>query len=40
MQLYLAKGNAALKAKETAGAQKYLDLADTESSKVEKFLGH
>jgi len=40
MQLYLAKGNAALKAKDTAGAQKYFDLADTEISKVEKFLGH
>ena len=40
MQLYLAKGNAALKAKDTAGAQKYFDLADAEISKVEKFLGH
>jgi serine/threonine-protein kinase len=39
MQLYLAKGNAALKAKDTAGAQKYFDLADAEISKVEKFLG-
>jgi serine/threonine-protein kinase len=40
MQLYLAKGNAALQAKDTAGAQKYFDLADAEISKVEKFLGH
>ena len=40
MQLYLAKGNAALKAKDTAGAQKYFDLADAEISKVEKLLGH
>ncbi|MFI5098800.1 MAG: hypothetical protein ACHQT6_12575, partial [Candidatus Acidiferrales bacterium] len=40
MQLYLAKGNAALKAKDTAGAQKYFDLAEAEISKVEKFLGH
>jgi serine/threonine-protein kinase len=40
MQLYLAKANAALKAKDTAGAQKYFDLADAEISKVEKFLGH
>lgn len=40
MQLYLAKGNAALKARDTAGAQKYFDLADAEISKVEKFLGH
>ncbi|MFI5097319.1 MAG: serine/threonine-protein kinase [Candidatus Acidiferrales bacterium] len=40
MQLYLAKGNAALQAKDTAGAQKYFDLADAEISKLEKFLGH
>jgi hypothetical protein len=40
MQLYLAKGNAALKARDSAGAQKYFDLADAEISKVEKFLGH
>jgi len=40
MQLYLAKGNAALKGKDMAGAQKYFDLADAEISKVEKFLGH
>lgn len=40
MQLYLAKGNAALKAKDAVGAQKYFDLADAEISKVERFLGH
>ena len=40
MQMYLAKGNAALKSKDMANAHKYFDLADAEISKVEKFLGH
>lgn len=40
MQMYLAKGDAALKVKDMANAQKYFDLADAEISKVEKFLGH
>jgi serine/threonine-protein kinase len=40
MQMYLAKGDAALKVKDMANAQKYFDLADVEISKVEKFLGH
>jgi hypothetical protein len=40
MQMYLAKGDAALKAKDMANAQKYFDLAEAEISKVEKFLGH
>jgi eukaryotic-like serine/threonine-protein kinase len=40
MQMYLAKGDAALKAKDMANTQKYFDLADAEISKVEKFLGH
>jgi len=40
MQVYLAKGNAALKVKDLVNAQKYFDLADSEISKVEKFLGH
>jgi hypothetical protein len=40
MQMYLAKGNAALKAQDLKGAQKYFDLADTECNKLEKFLGH
>ncbi|HKM68031.1 MAG TPA: serine/threonine-protein kinase [Candidatus Acidoferrum sp.] len=39
MQVYLAKGNNALKAKDMANARKYFDLAETEISKVEKFLG-
>jgi hypothetical protein len=40
MQAYLAKGNAALAAKDVVNAQKYFDLADREVSKLEKFLGH
>ncbi len=40
MQMYIAKGDAALKTKDLANAQKYYDLADAEISKVEKFLGH
>jgi eukaryotic-like serine/threonine-protein kinase len=40
MQMYLAKGDAALKAKDLTKAQKYYDLAEAELSKVEKFLGH
>jgi len=40
MQMYLAKGDAALKVKDMANAQKYFALADAEISKVEKFLGH
>jgi eukaryotic-like serine/threonine-protein kinase len=40
MQAYLAKGNAALAAKDLVNAQKYFNLADTEISKLEKFLGH
>jgi eukaryotic-like serine/threonine-protein kinase len=40
MQMYIAKGDAALKVKDMANAQKYYDLADAEISKVEKFLGH
>jgi len=40
MQMYIAKGDTALKAKDMANAQKYYDLADAEISKVEKFLGH
>lgn len=39
-QAYLAKGNAALKAKDTANAKKYFDMADNEIAKLEKFLGH
>lgn len=40
MQLYLAKGNAALKVQDLKSAQKYFDLADAELAKLEKFLGH
>jgi serine/threonine-protein kinase len=40
MQLYLSKGNAALKAQDLTGAKKYFDLADAEINKLEKFLGH
>ncbi len=39
-QLYLAKGNAALKLQDVANAKKYFDMADTEINKLEKFLGH
>ena len=40
MQLYLDKGNGALKANDYKNAQKYFDLAEKEISKIEKFLGH
>jgi hypothetical protein len=40
MQMYMSKGNAALKAQDLKNAQKYFDLAETELGKVEKFLGH
>ena len=40
MQMYIAKGDAALKAKDLPKAQKYYDQADAELSKIEKFLGH
>jgi len=39
MQMYIAKGDAALKAKDLANAQKYYDLAEAEIARVEKFLG-
>jgi eukaryotic-like serine/threonine-protein kinase len=40
MQVYMAKGNSALKAQDLTNAQKYFDLADGECTKIEKFLGH
>jgi len=40
MQLYVAKGNAALKAQDLKNAEKYFDMADAELAKIEKFLGH
>jgi serine/threonine-protein kinase len=39
-QVYLAKGNSALKDGDTAKAQKYFDMADIEISKLETFLSH
>jgi hypothetical protein len=39
MQMYIAKGDAAVKAKDLANAQKYYELAEAEITKVEKFLG-
>ncbi len=39
MEMYLTKGNNALNAKDLVNAKKYFDLAETEISKVEKFLG-
>jgi serine/threonine protein kinase len=40
MQLYVAKGNDALKAQDFKNAQKYFDMAEVELGKIEKFLGH
>jgi hypothetical protein len=40
MQMYLTKGNNALKAQDLKNAQKYFDLAEAELTKLEKFLGH
>jgi eukaryotic-like serine/threonine-protein kinase len=40
MQLYMSKGNSALKAQDLKNAQKYFDMADVELTKIEKFLGH
>ena len=40
MQLYMSKGNNALKAQDLKNAQKYFDLAEGELTKIEKFLGH
>jgi eukaryotic-like serine/threonine-protein kinase len=40
MQLYMTKGNNALKAQDLKNAQKYFDMADAELTKIEKFLGH
>ena len=39
MQTYLSKAEAALLAKDAAGARKYLDLAAAEVERLEKFLG-
>ncbi|MGC2767265.1 MAG: protein kinase [Candidatus Acidiferrum sp.] len=40
MQLYMSKGNSALKAQDLKNAQKYFDMAEAEVTKLEKFLGH
>lgn len=40
MQMYLTKGDNALKAQDLKNAQKYFDLAEAELTKLEKFLGH
>jgi len=40
MQLYMSKGNSALKAQDLQNAQRYFDMAEKELSKIEKFLGH
>lgn len=39
MQTYMSKAQAALQAKDAAGAKKYLGLANAEVEKLEKFLG-
>ena len=39
MQMDLAKGDAALKAKDLVNAQKYYDMAEAEIAKLEKFMG-
>jgi eukaryotic-like serine/threonine-protein kinase len=40
MEVYMSKGNNALKAQDLKNAQKYFDMAETELTKIEKFLGH
>jgi hypothetical protein len=40
MQAYMSKAQAAFQAQNIEGAKKYLDLAETELGKIEKFLGH
>jgi serine/threonine-protein kinase len=39
MQTYLAKAQAALQAQDVDGAKRYLDLAEAETERIEKFLG-
>jgi hypothetical protein len=39
MRTYLAKAQAALVAQDLKNARKYLDLAEPEAEKIEKFLG-
>jgi hypothetical protein len=40
MQAYLGRAQAAFQAQDVEGAKKYLELAETELAKIEKFLGH
>jgi eukaryotic-like serine/threonine-protein kinase len=40
MQLYMSKGNSALKMQDLTNAQKYFAMADAELTKIETFLGH
>jgi hypothetical protein len=40
MKTHLAKAQAALQNQDVAGAKKYLDLAEGDASRIDKFLGH
>jgi serine/threonine-protein kinase len=40
MQAYLSRAQSALQAQDSEGAKKYLELAELELGKIEKFLGH
>jgi hypothetical protein len=40
MKMHLAKAQAALQNHDAAGARKYLDLADADAARIDKFLGH
>ena len=40
MQAYLGRAQSALQAQDCEGTKKYLDLAEIELGKIEKFLGH
>lgn len=40
MKMHLAKAQTALQNHDPAGAQKHLDLAESEAAKIDKFLGH
>jgi eukaryotic-like serine/threonine-protein kinase len=40
MEVYMSKGNNALKGQDLKSAQKYFDMAETELTKIETFLGH
>jgi serine/threonine-protein kinase len=40
MQAYLSRAQSALQAQDSEGTKKYLDLAEIELGRIEKFLGH